>query len=419
MRPFVASSIRVIAFLQTGRFNARIRFLDSRADRQNRENSSGAGYNVLMPAATLVVVLGALFQAAPATSPSTATAPTIAERKAAFFQATIDAPDDTHQAPKSIHDYVRIDLVDGFITITAAAGDMAGKTALRFSDVPGRAVVTISESKGALSLQLVSTALVDEVGSSSFILKAPDYVQLSRDTELPGGLRTVSLVQQPLARDEDPVRLFINESDEAATEPRVKLKLTAGSFRELQLKYPTETRQYLGPLLRDFDATAVLSSASRTAAWQVLGSEAAEDPAETQTIREIVKRLGSEEFIDREAALVDLQNIGPPAASRLVLMGTADLAPEPRTAVDAFIARQRPIADADAERLRRDGNFLLDALALNDPRLNPVALARLAALHVSAPELNAIDTARDRDAAMEALRRSLPRPTTVRTTETN
>lgn len=262
----------------------------------------------------------------------------------------------------------------------------------------------------------------------------PMNMQVSQDIETPNGIRQVSLVQNfPGPGDsEPPVRLRVSIQDKGAdgpstapagTQPNTPLaengeviplsiERTAPDFLTLRRSYPIEMARYLQPIFRELQADAAIFSPGRKLAFQVFGPQASADPQMTERVKQIIARLDSDDFHEREAAATDLQKLDEAAVTSLSRLDRGGLSPEQNTRIDSFLASYKPVTDEEAKRLREDVNFLADCLYENDDFVVRSALARLRA--IVAQEIPFDNGLRDdaRRNAVNQLRRKLTSATT-------
>jgi len=202
-------------------------------------------------------------------------------------------------------------------------------------------------------------------------------VQVSRTWEDDEEMQNVELIQSNefLEEGEDRVRFYVQvtRNDQQVED----LKLSAVNVVELRRKYPVETMRYLEPLFREFGQASVLFQVNARAAWQVLGGAHKPSAEVNEKVDALLKGLDAESPQDRTAALAELEKLGQPAALALMRRDRKSLSEEQLMRLETFLAPYKPLPDDEAAKLRSDPEFLLLALAAEDPALASLAMDRL------------------------------------------
>lgn len=260
----------------------------------------------------------------------------------------------------------------------------------------------------------------------------PMNMQVSQDIETPTGIQQVSLIQNfpGLGDSEPPVRLRVSIHDKpggeavdpATTAPvtqpeaaipaaenvevsaALNIERTAPDFVTLRRRFPAEMARYVEPIFRELHADTVIFGADRKLALQVFASDAQPDPQLIARVKQIVTRLDSDDFREREAGAADLKRLDERAVTALTRLDRGALSPEQNSRIDSFLSACKPVSDDDARRLRDDVDFLIDCLHDEDDFIVRSALARWREL--SGREIRFDNTLRGdaRRAAVNALR---------------
>lgn len=245
-------------------------------------------------------------------------------------------------------------------------------------------------------------------------------LMMARDEESDRMRSSIQLIQDPpgtpLEPDVNPVRLLIQIYD-ADGNPQTDLKLSARSFDELRRQHPRELETYFRPILRDFQQDQAIFAVDNRVAWQVLGDAFEPDARTEQRVTEALADFDADDFRQRETAIQKLHEIGQPAAIVLARMNRDAFSAEQNAGVDTFLAEYLPLTDADIRRLRDSEEFLLDALASDDPTLRSLAWDQLRKIAADPPPFDPAASAETRSAQLAALRAQLSAPATRPTGE--
>jgi hypothetical protein len=236
----------------------------------------------------------------------------------------------------------------------------------------------------------------------------PMNLQVAYDSESPAGMRSITFVQSApgMDIDEPAVRLTLSIPEHPT------ILLTAPDFLTLRRQFPAETTKYLEPIFHRLHADGIAFSTDPKVAWQVFAPDARPDPSIAVKVNQILPRLDSDNFRDREAASADLKKLGQRAAVVLWKIDRSLLSAEQNSRIDAFLTDYQPITENDANRLRADPTFLLECLYNTDEFLVTTALSHLEQIAHHPIPFDRILRDEARREAVNALREKLIPPTT-------
>lgn len=245
------------------------------------------------------------------------------------------------------------------------------------------------------------------------VISGPGSTQLSRDAEGPVLSRSVQLVHTSAVAADPirPLRLYVRELDQERNVTLVDHNLAAESLDGLRREHPEIVRKYLQPILDDLGIGQATLGVTVESALQVIAPFVPANPEMEARIDRLLVELDGDDFATRRRAQQSLAELGPVAAIALLRRDVGELSPEPRSAVEAFLAPFAPLDAADADAARRDPHFLAESILVLDPGLRAIAVRRLEELlgRSSGIDPSASDAAiRER---VSVLRRSLG-PTT-------
>ena len=259
-----------------------------------------------------------------------------------------------------------------------------------------------------------------EVWTNSLI----SQFQLTHTAESLHHTYSVQLIQSPRILGElnsapdEALRLLVRNVDLDSGDATLDVRIAAPDLQSLRRKYPRETSQYLRPILDDMEQLSPLFSADERAAWQVLGSAPELSLAATQRLADVLTRLESDKFSDRQKAQRDLKALGQQAALALRSLDRTALTPNQNAEIDAFLSSYSPLNPEETQRLALSPDFLLDCMELPDPTLRAAAWTKLQSLPSSLPlpptlTFNPTADPTTREAAISNLRQHFsPLPTT-------
>jgi hypothetical protein len=185
----------------------------------------------------------------------------------------------------------------------------------------------------------------------------------------------------------------------------------AADFQTLRREHPRAFYKYLLPALKELQAQGVMS-VDPWAARQALSDRLPADQL-PDAVRRLVGDLASPSAKARDRATRELAGLGESGMVVLKDFDRTGLAPQQVMAIDTLLARFKPLAAAEADRLRNDVDFLFDCLYSDEPDVAAAALARLRQLNRGEdlhPNLSAPPDARGPE--IEPLRARLAPPTT-------
>jgi hypothetical protein len=150
------------------------------------------------------------------------------------------------------------------------------------------------------------------------------------------------------------------------------LRLEAPSFLRLQAEHPEEVHQYLMPLLVRLGGEQMLRPGGADV-YRVF-SELPVSPAVAAKVRELLPRLDSAVFSQRDAASRELAELGARGAQVVLKLDRAVLTFEQNDRLDAFLDTQRRRGiDGDPAAMRKDAAFLVDCLEDEDAAVRGAA----------------------------------------------
>ncbi len=208
---------------------------------------------------------------------------------------------------------------------------------------------------------------------------SPMNVQVAQDMESPTENRSISIVQTSLGMgDTEPgVHLRVNIQSKSGDTPPLSIDRIAPDLVSLRRQFPAETATYLEPVFRDLFADAVVFGPDHRLAWQVFFDQTTPDPQVTAQVKQVLARLDSDDFHERESAASDLKKLGERAAATLARMDRKGLSAEQNSRIDAFLSTYHPVDDDQANRLRNSPSFLIDCLYDTDNFIVNSALKQL------------------------------------------
>jgi hypothetical protein len=188
----------------------------------------------------------------------------------------------------------------------------------------------------------------------------------------------VQLIQLPSGL-EDQQRLAIHVSQfKSDDDEGIYASIQADNFVELARDEPEIYAEFVVPMLAELGLAGVLDSDLRDVALQAFLQELPVDDATQRRVRELVARLDSAEFADREAAQKQIQELGRPGATALAkIAAQGELTPEQVSRVRDLLSPYAKLTDEEIEARLKSPDFLRAAAALDgDEDLK--AVARLA-----------------------------------------
>ncbi|MEA2711899.1 MAG: hypothetical protein QOF78_4500 [Phycisphaerales bacterium] len=347
-------------------------------------------------AALLAVPSGALAQEAPPppTPPATVQPPaeapaeppkeSLAEVKIKeSLQAAADAAQYARLNAASVSQVIRVTINDKDLLVASSlpATEAAIVSAPGLSGLTKVTVLRQGDDKNAplarFSLENADYSAPDAVSiHTSVQMPVPGQLHLNQDYNLLADeVHTVQLIQNlsEIVEGEPRVRLYV----QITAQPEVNLRLEAENIVQLRHKFPAEVAKYVDPIFRSLRQDGLLAQVDPKLAWQVF-ADAYTPPANVlATVQGLVKKLDAEKFQDRETASKALEALGQPAALALLRVDRSGWSEEQVGRVDAFLAKFKTTDDAEAKRLRKDRDFLLDCLFSEEEPIRRRAHAEL------------------------------------------
>jgi hypothetical protein len=359
---------------------------------------------------------------APATTQANAQQPnaqqaTLAEQQA---EAKVRAESEVSRMP-----VVKFDRIADVIHLRIEHDALAVETKMPAMDesivvVPGLAGLSKARRTNSMHVPQPTPILInfenvrfdspDAVTVQTTVSYVPGRLILARLEGMPDDeIRNVQLIQsdQYVQDTGGGIMLFVQITGVNALE----LKLAAQNFTDLRRRYPIECARYLDPIFRAIGQESVFARVDPKLAWQIFADAFHPAPDVADTTRALVAELGSENFKQREAASAALAKLGEPAAIVLMRSDRNGFNDEQIARINAFLAAFRPVPQEEAEKLRKDPNFLLDCLYSENPQIRQLALAELRKVTGRPIEFNLNANLEQRIANVANLRESLA-PTT-------
>ncbi len=286
----------------------------------------------------------------------------------------------------SIRDAVKLSVDSDDLLIDTDLPRTEGPARIRLKELSGFTQVNV-QSKSNLPdespvFQLIhhDFSVPNTIAVHTSIFVRTNHLQIARDFELLLEERSLSLIQSRLFPEdqETGVRLFVKGYNRVTGDPTINLKLEAPTIVELHRRYPLETAEHLQPIFRDLRQDSVIFSIEPHVAWQVFTDDLKPDPALAPRVDELVARLGSDVFRDRESAFTALEEMGHPAILHLAQIDRATLSAEQISRIDTLTAPYRPLDPEEAAKLAESPDFLLDCLYNENETIRELALKKLA-----------------------------------------
>lgn len=237
----------------------------------------------------------------------------------------------------------------------------------------------------------------------------PNRLILSRDSESDRQVCSVQLIED---FSEGTVRLLVDRLSKLEGERSShRIDLRAEDFVRLCRTHWREVDEYLRPILRDYQQEAKVFAVPAEMAWQVLEADALPDPQVAARVEKIVSELDSEDFRQREKAVLELRELRHSAVAALRQLDRSRFSPQQNSGIDSLLAELAPLSPSQVKQLAGSVSFLLDVLYNDDPVLRGLALDRLSRLTGRRVELDGnLDPAARAD-AIAKLRDDLLSPT--------
>lgn len=217
----------------------------------------------------------------------------------------------------------------------------------------------------------------EEIFRNTMLFAHQGSVQLSTDLD---GLiqgRDVSVVQtlNPDPADSS-VELYAQLSDPITDATIAKCNLSAPNFRELRLRYPRQTQEFVVPILRDLEGQSILAPDPRVA-YQVFQTQFTPNARLSRQIDAALEKLDADDFQTRQQASRDLAALGEPAALALMHADRKGWSIDRSSGVDNFLAQYKALPPDQIQKLKNNPAFLLDCLYSNDPQIRDDAAKSL------------------------------------------
>ena len=312
-------------------------------------------------------------------------------------------------AARSITDVVRFKEEQGLLVAgwpILNSGPVTGRFSL--TDLPGTARLMCSaplKQTGQLFPMFEYYDLTQSDGMCRHlqVLSSQTRLMLVQDSESVNSYKSVSLIESVDQTDQTPVMLRVQTLEDF--KPELNLAISAATLDELRREHAGEFEQYLRPMFREFHQEQAVFAVEDRIAWQVLGGDWTPTNDLPGRVMDVVARLNSSDFGQRQSAERELHSLGEPAALYLRKMDRGKLTPEQSARIETFLAGYFPLTNEQAKKLGKDVNFLLDCLANDDRALRMAALNRLNEVLGRAIEYKIDQPQTDREPAIDQLRR--------------
>lgn len=203
--------------------------------------------------------------------------------------------------------------------------------------------------------------------STGTLFWGKDYLAVSAVVRLDG--KPIAVIYRAQA-DLRNVRLEVSaKTNEQITESLVDEY--ADSLQDLANAHAHEVGLYLAPILKKLTRQNLLGLGA-TDVYTVFNS-LAPDPAVVEQLRRLLPALDSMSVRERDAASVQLANLGRAGVLAALRCDGAALSPEQRSRLTRFIESHRRRFYVSPELSRRDTEFLLACLEDDDPAVRQAA----------------------------------------------
>jgi hypothetical protein len=322
--------------------------------------------------------------------------------------------------PVKLSDVVILGLRGGHLTMQTRLAPTTMPSRLEISDLPGISTLTLrlmeNTPVGSKPYEpaffLLEHYQFDKPNStvSCITVEAlPTSVQLAWSSESLTGMSEVTMVEQvgPTgpAGNLQPANIELRVSNPPAEGDagETQIELKAPDFQTLRREHPAEVEKYLGPIIRELHADAVVLPPDTVLAWQVFSSEAHLKPEFIDAVQRLVKQLDSDDFSQRESARQSLVKRGP----ELSRLDRSKLSPEQISTIDGFVRQFQPVSPDLAKRLSNDPAFLLSCLTDSDDFISHTAFAHLQTVSRTHLNFDFATQGQHRRDAVEKLRQQL------------
>jgi hypothetical protein len=273
----------------------------------------------------------------------------------------------------------------------------------RKAHAPGEAVVP-----DELLFTAADYSKPGQITSLSLSQSGSVIFSLSQTQTAPSGSRTIQFLIQkvPSLPGGGGVTLIVNESGFRPDLPHSSLTLGATDCATFLRRHPRAVGQYLMPLLAELGQDGVFAP-DPLLAMQVFPEHFSPDPAASRRVEAILPALDAGNYHRRDDALAQLRQMGKDAAKVMVFLDRSTFTPEQNARIDQALTPAGLIPRAEADRLRRDREFLLNCLYCDDPITRRSALAEIKSLTGRSFELPENLSPSERIAAINELRAKL------------
>jgi hypothetical protein len=321
---------------------------------------------------------------------------------------TVNSPTDVVQLAIRDNDLVVTTKISPTDQAVVRAPGLGGLTRV---NVMRQQVDPIRPPVESFSFENVDYSVPGVVAVHTSINQGPGKITIAQEQDrLKDEMYSVQLIQTTgeLGEGDHRIMLYVQISGS----PEVNKKIPAESIVDLRRRHPAETAMYVEPIFRVLRQPGFLSKVDPRLAWQVFADAFVPSPQLQSDLKTVLARLDADDFPAREAASRDLEKLGQPAALALMKTDRKTLSDEQRGRIDAFVAKFRTVEPDQAERYRRDPDFLLDCLYADELAIRTRALAQLQKVVGKPIDFDVSADAEHRLAAIEKLRAALGAPPT-------
>lgn len=300
---------------------------------------------------------------------------------------------------------------EGRLTLTSrfASQISTGMQRIQIAGWEGNSTLIVSGVRGqegvplSFNLSNENYEATDAFRISTSLRLSGGNLRIQRETWFEDRREQIVLIQQA-ARGNNPalVRLQILPGGDESSQT-----LEAPTFETLRRTHPAPMHEYLRPILRDLGIESLLA-ADPLVAWQVFSDHWQPDAQLADRVASLMRQLDANDYEQREAALLKLQEMGPTAALLASRRPADSLSAQQQSMIDILMETFRPIDSADLQRLRTDPDFLLDCLYSEDLILRQIALEQLEELLGHEVDVDIAGDTAERAQTIERLRQELP-----------
>jgi hypothetical protein len=297
-------------------------------------------------------------------------------------------------------DLVKFSLLDGVLRAEVGLSELPrGQVRVRVEDSPATWVVR-AQPIGMLNNSFVSVVRLDfdQTGEgqvwTTTLTRGEGYLQL-----------TAAGIGFSFSYHQSNGMVMLTAMQMVNGRLKQVMRSDAPNLLRLQAEHPDEVHRIVLPMLQRFGGERVLrpGAADVYAVFAELPT-----PSDVQAkVAELLPRLDSQLFPERDAATRELAALGRPGIQALLKVDRSPLTFEQNDRLDALIGSERRRTSDDLAALRADASFLIDCLEDEDPAVRTAAKSALYKALNRAVDFDPSADAPARAAAAERLRQSL------------